>query len=91
MGMADRLRMSGLWLHEVSGQWPVISWVLHGLAAFPLIGLAAWQPWLAPALVFAYREGEQVWHRFLNYRPYAWLDHIIDVAVPGALGWWLLR
>lgn len=85
------LRDVGFWLHRTSNERPWFSWLIHGVMALPLVALAAWQPWLAPGLVFAYREGEQAWFRYLTKQPLLWLDHSMDVLVPGCVGWLLLR
>lgn len=77
-------------IHRLADRSPVFSWVTHGLLAIPLCLLVRWQPWTAPGAVFGYREGEQMWFRFLNDLPMKWLDHFMDVAAPTAVGWiWL--
>ena len=81
----------GWWAHEMSGKSLVFSWVTHGLLALPIVALVSWQPWTAPGAVFAYRELEQMWFRFLNDLPMLWLDHFMDVAVPALVGWWFLH
>lgn len=81
----------GIWADVSSRDWPLFSWVTHGIMALPLVGIMLLSPvWVAPGLVFLYRELEQMWHRYIKKQEMDWLDHFMDVAVPTLVGWLLL-
>lgn len=79
------------WAHGLARKSPPFSWLWHGLWALPLIALVHWQPWTASGAAFAWREGEQVAFEIAGGVKSDWLDHVMDVLVPGFLGWLLLR
>lgn len=88
---AERIRAIGLWLSAAAAKWPVLSWLMHGVAALPMVPVLLWQPWTGPGLFFLYREGEQVLHRWLNKQPLSVGDHVMDVLVPLLVGYVLIR
>ena len=85
------LREIGFWCTAKSAELPWFSWLMHGVIVLPLVAVVAWQPWTAPGLAFALREGEQIWFRYLTKQGFVWVDHVMDVLVPGYVGWIFLR
>lgn len=84
----DFLFRFGWWAHEKSKS-RLFSWVTHALLGLPFVPLVIAAPWTAPGAFFLYRELEQVWHRFLRGEPLDPVDHVMDVAAPGLVGWGL--
>lgn len=78
-------------IHHLAERSPVFTWITHGLLALPIVLLVRRVPWAAPGAVFAYRELEQMWFRFLNDLPMLWGDHFMDVAIPTVVGWLFLH
>lgn len=77
------LIMVGAWIHKTAGRYPVFSWLSH--AAFGVPAALIIGPW-APLFIFGYREGEQVFFKYLRNERRDWPDHVMDVLVPAAVG-----
>lgn len=91
--MTNRTRELLLWAYAMSSQHSWFTWVMHGLLAIPVAALLFMAPSLAVFVVFGYREAEQVLHKVLTKRTIpmmAKVDHVLDVLVPGIVGYVIL-
>lgn len=90
--MMDFLLRIGSWMDATAAKCDPCSWVMHAVVAIPATLLTN-DPNTA-GLIFAYREGEQVFFRLKNGTPLKPLDHVMDVAVPWLINagvWWLIH
>lgn len=87
----DRVVIVAIWLHQMSADYPPLSWLIHAVFALPLCLLGPWVPFA----VFAYRESEQaVFAHLIGDEPLGWkvvVDRVLDVLAPTLVGLWLGR
>lgn len=88
IGFIEGERIWFQYLTRVGWQWVDVA-IDAGVVLF--LALAAWHPWTGPGAMFALREIRQMRWRYLDGKKLLWLDHIMDVLVPGCVGWLLLR